>query len=130
MKVACDRCLKIVSEDSIEFINDWTGIPIGNGSKYLFCKKCADVFWKTMFNCDEKDGNSDGACVEAIPVSHGHWVSINPDEDGYAFEYVCSVCKRNIIVDYYGTDCDYDYCPNCGSKMDEEDDEQDEMGRN
>lgn len=61
MKVACDRCLKIERED---FINgDWLRISTASGSKYLFCKECADVFWKTMFNCDEKmdekGGNSD-----------------------------------------------------------------------
>mgnify|MGYP003301544658 CR=1 FL=1 len=64
MKVACDRCLKIVSEDSIEIARNWITISTGSGIKYLFCEKCADVFWKTMFNCDEKmdteDSKKDG----------------------------------------------------------------------
>lgn len=118
MKVACDRCLKIASEDSIEVTRNWLNISTDRGLKYLFCEKCACVIWKTMFNCDKKDDNSDGVCVNTVPIAHGHWVSINPDEDGYASEYGCSVCKSDISVAYYGTDCDYDYCPNCGAKMD------------
>ena len=59
MKVACDRCLKIAPEDSIEVARNWLNISTGSGLKYLFCKKCADVFWDTMFNCDKKDGDAD-----------------------------------------------------------------------
>ena len=60
MKVACDRCLKIASEDSIEVERNWLNISTGGGLKYRFCEKCADVFWETMFNCDEKDGERKG----------------------------------------------------------------------
>lgn len=52
MKVACDRCLKIENEELIKY--DWLKITTGNGYKYLFCSKCADVFRNTMFNCDAK----------------------------------------------------------------------------
>ena len=61
MKVACDRCLKIVSADNREIANDWLTITTDSGFKYLFCKKCADVFFDTMLDFDEKDGDSDAA---------------------------------------------------------------------
>lgn len=55
MKVACDRCNKIVDADRIEFVNDWLKLTSDRGIKFLFCKKCAKVFWETMFNDDSKD---------------------------------------------------------------------------
>ena len=59
--------------------------------------------------------------VDAAPVVHGHWTSIDEDERGYAEEYECSVCKRDTLLGYYDTDCDYQYCPYCGAKMDGKD---------
>lgn len=47
--------------------------------------------------------------VDAVPVRHGKWVD---DSDGIegAWNY-CSVCGEQAI-DLY------DYCPNCGARMD------------
>lgn len=45
--------------------------------------------------------------IDAVPVRHGHWI------DGICGAYkICSVCDQ--ISDF-----DFDYCPNCGAKMDE-----------
>lgn len=43
--------------------------------------------------------------IEAEPLRHGHW------ED-----FICSVCGQ------LGWDEEDNYCPNCGAKMDEEED--------
>lgn len=58
--------------------------------------------------------------IDAVPVAHGHWESINADDSGYAAIYRCSVCKRGISIGYYDAYCDYEYCPRCGAKMNEE----------
>lgn len=57
---------------------------------------------------------------DADTVTHGHWESINADESGYAAIYRCSVCKREISLGYFDTDCDHEYCLHCGAKMDEQ----------
>lgn len=65
--------------------------------------------------------------VDAVQVVHGHWVG--EDYDGYAdgcpvyFSYRCSKC--NAIFQTDDEPIDFDYCPRCGSKMDEKECEQD-----
>lgn len=61
---------------------------------------------------------------DVAPVVHGRWIH-NPDYESWAEMYMCSACNRNAL-----TDGDYrhklsNYCPNCGAKMDgeEQDDE-------
>ena len=59
----------------------------------------------------------DAADVE--PVRHGYWISKNPH--GYEWTFVCSNCD---YVDGYPFNDRYNYCPNCGAKMDEKEDTQ------
>ncbi len=54
--------------------------------------------------------------VDVQKVKHGFW------EEGKVrgqFALICSKCKCNAGVTY-----DYDYCPNCGAKMDGKNGEQ------
>ena len=45
--------------------------------------------------------------ADVVGVRHGYWIS--------GWDTVCSVCK--IDVDVYGVER-FNYCPNCGAKMD------------
>lgn len=47
--------------------------------------------------------------ADVAPVVHGRWVSKNE------WTFVCSNCD---YVDAYPFDDRYNYCPNCGAKMD------------
>ena len=47
--------------------------------------------------------------VDAEPVRHGHWI-----EARYPL-FTCSECGAT----YQDTGYGYNYCPNCGAKMDE-----------
>ena len=52
--------------------------------------------------------------VDAVEVVHGRWESV--DHDGSWRVDMCSACHRRMhYVDY---DQPYQYCPNCGAKMD------------
>lgn len=56
--------------------------------------------------------------IEATPVVHGHWIE---QEDGNLDTYyTCSSCKEDFDL-IAGTPCEnlYNYCPSCGAKMDE-----------
>ena len=52
--------------------------------------------------------------VDAVPVVHGRWI-----EDTYSnstYDADCSVCGEKI--NWNGCMYDFNYCPNCGAKMD------------
>ena len=52
--------------------------------------------------------------ANVAPVRHGRWVSVP-----HKLARVCSVCNRDEPYKFADIDADvYDYCPNCGSKMD------------
>ena len=51
------------------------------------------------------------------PVRHGTWRN-------YKDEHTCSVCGEVVTGDWMYEDSAYDYCPNCGAKMDGEREEE------
>ena len=51
--------------------------------------------------------------VDAVEVVHGHWVS---DEGDVLFH--CSECDTQISTSWDYDDLLWNYCPNCGAKMD------------
>ena len=53
--------------------------------------------------------------VDAVEVVHGHWVSDKAD-----ILFHCSVCETQISTDWDYDDLCWNYCPNCGAKMDGE----------
>ena len=54
--------------------------------------------------------------ADVAPIRHGRWVSVP-----YKLARVCSVCNRDEPYKFADIDADvYDYCPNCGAKMDGE----------
>lgn len=48
--------------------------------------------------------------IEAEPVRHGHWINQDAIAPGFSS---CSVCGV-----WYLTEEAFNYCPNCGAKMD------------
>ena len=48
--------------------------------------------------------------IDAVPVKHGKWTH-------YKDEHTCSKCGETVTG---GWDEDYDYCPNCGARMDKD----------
>ena len=57
-----------------------------------------------------------GIIVDVSPVRHGRWISVP-----HKLARVCSVCNRDEPYKFADIDADvYDYCPNCGAKMDGE----------
>ena len=52
--------------------------------------------------------------IDVAPVKHGQWVSVP-----HKLARVCSVCNRDEPYKFADINADvYDYCPNCGAKMD------------
>ena len=54
--------------------------------------------------------------IDVAPMRHGRWVSVP-----HKLARVCSVCNRDEPYKFADINADvYDYCPNCGAKMDGE----------
>lgn len=55
-----------------------------------------------------------GIIVDVAPVRHGQWI----EQEKYTFGtfYDCSICDNRILDNGHS----WNYCPNCGAKMDEE----------
>ena len=57
----------------------------------------------------------DVPAVEVEQINHGQWKD-------YKDQHVCSVCNKMVFKDPYSWNklkMKYDYCPHCGTKMDE-----------
>lgn len=57
--------------------------------------------------------------VDAVPVVHGHW---KEDTGGYGF-WICSHC--GFVSEASAADLLYRYCPHCGARMEESEEEKD-----
>ena len=56
---------------------------------------------------------SEAPTVDAIPVVHGKWIDVREKRLFGDHYFLCSNCKsRN------GSMIPFNYCPNCGAKMD------------
>lgn len=53
--------------------------------------------------------------VDVVEVKHGEW---NEFDNVCEVEYVCSNCNFSIIEADPDQECAFNYCPNCGAKMD------------
>lgn len=66
---------------------------------------------------DDMQGNVIGApAADVAPVVHGRWI----EQEKYTFGvmYDCSICGNRIL----DTGHSWNYCPNCGARMDGDDD--------
>ena len=55
--------------------------------------------------------------IDAVPVRHGRWETVNTDKQAWTIQ--CSACK---MIGFTGK---FPYCPNCGARMDGDDNETD-----
>ena len=62
---------------------------------------------RTAFKYDLMDAPT----IEAEPIRHGHW---EKGIDMFGNYYRCSVCDSTEDIGW-----GFDYCPNCGARMDE-----------
>ena len=54
----------------------------------------------------------DMKAADVAPVRHGRWLQKKHKIFGNSYDYVCSECGCDYAL------AEYNYCPNCGCKMD------------
>lgn len=56
--------------------------------------------------------------ADVVEVKHGNWII---DEHGHVCYVTCSICEKEYACHYGMLKLqNFSYCPNCGSKMDQE----------
>ena len=74
------------------------------GSLYIVNRKDAEGYVRPVYEIEVD---------EAEPIRHGHWTRPRRPR---TYERFCSCCGEK---SWYCGIGDYNYCPNCGAKMDE-----------
>ena len=97
-------------------------------TEYIGCRKCDSLYCKgcnlknleTMlrngkFDCIMNENRCINTAADVAPVRHGRWI----EQEKYTFGvmYDCSICDNRILDNGYP----WNYCPNCGAKMDKPD---------
>ena len=80
------------------------------GKEYLVCP-----FKSSIHPCD---WTFEKIREEEEMTRHGKWTPVEPDTRGFTFKFTCSVCGGYTTYYEDANGCDYDFCPNCGAKMD------------
>ena len=65
---------------------------------------------------DAKRVLADMAAADVAPVVHGRWIDGAEDFTCGNHNAECSICR--CYVSWDGCDEDFNYCPNCGARMD------------
>lgn len=58
--------------------------------------------------------------ADVAPVRHGRWEAWMPDKNGETREFICTGCRFMVEMSWKQKECDYEWCPYCGAKMDKE----------
>ena len=74
---------------------------------FLDCMKRTDRYFNVKFDIENFP------TADVAPVRHGRWEEAS-DGDGI----VCPFCRTDFCTIIYDTEY-FNYCPNCGAKMDE-----------
>ena len=86
---------------------DWYSVSNGKlthgATTFTGLFKATDIF----------DAIENAPTMDAVEVVHGQWIS---DEGDVLFH--CSECETQISTSWDYDDLQWNYCPNCGAKMD------------
>ena len=100
----------MANEKQLELINKWDVVNrlIRLENEYNFHKPTwdAETLYRKLCNVEIEIGKA--PTVDAVEVVHGRWL----EKVGRA---KCSVCADECWAD---SAMEYNYCPNCGAKMD------------
>ena len=66
------------------------------------------------------DTFGDIPAADVVEVVHGRWEAWMPDKNGETREFICTGCRFMVEMSWKQKECDYEWCPYCGCKMDKE----------
>ena len=116
-----EAALKAIAEDKIEMTPELIAIGIAIGTY-----TAEQAFDGINQACDRHiESIKIIPAADVQPVKHGEWLEREQVSDIQIDEWQscrCSVCKKYHTTPFLYYFNNYNYCPNCGTKMDGEDD--------
>ena len=55
--------------------------------------------------------------IERLIPEGRKWTAIATDKNGQTDTYKCPICSNYVSLRYKSDRCEYDWCPNCGYKI-------------
>lgn len=120
----CGYCNEVCSEEPCEpsdcdwmaFIDKEPAADVISKGLYKQIKWERDVALAQL----EEYGVSLGEKADVVKVRHGRWEAWMPDKNGETREFICTGCRFMVEMSWKQKECDYEWCPYCGCKMDKE----------
>ena len=120
----CGHCNEVCSEEPCEpsdcdwmaFIDKEPAADVVSKGLYEQIKWERDVALAQL----EEYGVSLGEKADVVKVRHGRWEAWMPDKNGETREFICTGCRFMVEMSWKQKECDYEWCPYCGCKMDKE----------
>lgn len=84
-----------------------------------------NVYKLMEFANNMKDKSIDANDIARFPWAdvrenvHAHWEIVYDEDCDDGGKYICGNCRHAFSFGAYFELCRFDYCPNCGAKMDE-----------
>ena len=60
--------------------------------------------------------------ADVAEVKRGEWIDESTVKEYYVDTYRCTLCGHTFVLDETPDELGYNYCPNCGAKMEGNDD--------
>lgn len=108
-------------------INNKLSVHLCGIHGYVYCNGECETCFRRITTASNTTSNTtaDPLTIHIVPTVHGHW-----DDKRVAFYLKCSECGccvrafgGEVFLDYGQ---EWNYCPNCGAKMDEVNEEVDD----
>lgn len=92
-------------------------------AKQFVCGHCNEVCSEEpceSSDCDWMAFIDKEPAADVAEVRHGRWEAWMPDKNGETREFICTGCRFMVEMSWKQKECDYEWCPYCGCKMDKE----------
>ena len=90
-------------------------------AKQFVCGHCNEVCSEEpceSSDCDWMAFIDKEPAADVAEVRHGRWEAWMPDKNGETREFICTGCRFMVEMSWKQKECDYEWCPYCGAKMD------------
>ncbi len=103
---------KYIDADKLSKLISETRLNLPHDNKNFFTRDCMLLNFQQIIDFEP--------AADVEEVKHGKWENMTDVDSAYLNTYSCSACGTTFWIDEIPEDANYNHCPNCGAKMDKE----------